>query len=102
MLAQINLVQGGIATIATIVVVVVVFLLVYMVFSRYTKVGPNQVLIVSGRKHKLEDGSMVGFRIVKGGGTFVMPVFEKVDILSLELLTLTCKRRKFTPAKACR
>ncbi len=88
MLAQINLVQGSIATIATIVVVVVVFLLVYMVFSRYTKVGPNQVLIVSGRKHKLEDGSMVGFRIVKGGGTFVMPVFEKVDILSLELLTI--------------
>ena len=57
MLAELNLVQGGIATIATIVIVVVVFLLLYMVFSRYTKVGPNQVLIVSGNKHKLEDGS---------------------------------------------
>ncbi len=30
----------------------------------------------------------VGFRIVKGGGTFVMPVKEKVDILSLEILTI--------------
>ena len=88
LLAQINLVQGGIATIATIVVVVVVFLLVYMVFSRYTKVGPNQVLIVSGRKRKMEDGTTIGFRIVKGGGTFVRPIFEKVDILSLELLTI--------------
>ncbi len=29
-----------------------------------------------------------GFRIVKGGGTFVFPVIEKVDILSLELLTI--------------
>ena len=29
-----------------------------------------------------------GFRIVKGGGTFVCPVVEKVDILSLELLTI--------------
>src|SRR5208283_5086617 len=29
-----------------------------------------------------------GFRIVKGGGTFVWPVFEKVDKLSLELLTI--------------
>ena len=65
-----------------------VFLLLYMVFSRYTKVGPNQVLIVSGSKHKLEDGTTVGFRIVKGGGTFVMPILEKVDILSLELLTI--------------
>src|SRR6266705_1172239 len=88
LLAELNLVQGGIATIATIVIVVVVFLLLYMVFSRYTKVGPNQVLIVSGRKHQLEDGSSVGFRIVKGGGTFVLPIFEKVDILSLELLTI--------------
>ena len=29
-----------------------------------------------------------GFRIVKGGGTFVIPVIEKVDLLSLELLTI--------------
>jgi flotillin len=30
----------------------------------------------------------VGFRIVKGGGRFVWPVYEKVDILSLEILTI--------------
>jgi flotillin len=29
-----------------------------------------------------------GFRIRKGGGTFVIPFMEKVDILSLELLTI--------------
>ena len=89
MLAEgLNLVQGSVSIIAAIVIVFVVFLLLYIVFSRYTKVGPNQVLIVSGNKHKLEDGTTVGFRIVKGGGTFVMPIFEKVDILSLELLTI--------------
>jgi flotillin len=88
LLAELNIISGGIATIATLVIVVVVVMLVIMVFSRYTKVGPNQVLIVSGRKHKLDDGSVVGFRIVKGGGTFVLPVFEKVDLLSLELVTI--------------
>jgi flotillin len=60
--------------------------------SRYTKVGPNQVLVISGRKHRIADpdGNIreVGFRVVKGGGVFVWPVFEKVDILSLELLTI--------------
>jgi flotillin len=60
--------------------------------SRYTKVGPNQVLVISGRKHRISDpdGTFhdVGFRIVKGGGVFVWPVYEKVDILSLELLTI--------------
>src|SRR5437870_8836976 len=60
--------------------------------SRYTKVGPNQVLVISGRKHRITDPDGtprdVGFRIVKGGGVFVWPVYEKVDILSLELLTI--------------
>lgn len=83
-----GLFAGGLAIVAAVVVVVVFFLLIIVVLSRYTKVGPNQVLIVSGRKHRLEDGGVVGFRIVKGGGTFVVPIFEKVDLLSLELLTI--------------
>ena len=88
LLAELNFMQGGIVIIASVVIVIVVFLLLYMVFSRYTKVGPNQVLVVSGIKHREQDGTKVGFRIVKGGGTFVWPIFEKVDILSLELLTI--------------
>src|ERR1035438_6772008 len=88
LLAELNFAQGGIVIIAAVVIVIVVFLLLYMVFSRYTKVGPNQVLVVSGIKHREQDGTKVGFRIVKGGGTFVWPIFEKVDVLSLELLTI--------------
>ncbi len=60
--------------------------------NRYMKVGPNQVLVISGRKHRVTDpdGTVreVGFKIRKGGGVFVLPVFEKVDLLSLELLTI--------------
>jgi len=88
LLAELNIMQSGIIIVASVVIVIVVFLLIYMVLSRYTKVGPNQVLVVSGRKHRAEDGSKIGFRIVKGGGTFVWPILEKVDILSLELLTI--------------
>src|ERR1700677_1821041 len=73
-------------------IVLLVVLLMAVWASRYTKVGPNQVLLVSGSKHSYPapDGSMQsrGFRIVKGGGTFVWPVTEKVDVLSLELLTI--------------
>ncbi len=71
---------------------IVLFIFAGIWASRYTKVGPNQVLVISGRKHRLTDpdGNVrdIGFRIVKGGGVFVWPVFEKVDILSLELLTI--------------
>ncbi|MEI7729835.1 MAG: SPFH domain-containing protein [Verrucomicrobiota bacterium] len=66
----------------------VIFIFLAIFASRFTKVGPNEVLIVSGRKYQLDDGSTIGFRVVKGGGTIVWPVLEKVDILSLELLTI--------------
>jgi flotillin len=60
--------------------------------SRYRKVGPNEVLVISGRrrKHLLPSGEQVdvGYRICKGGGAFVWPIVEKYDTLSLELLTL--------------
>ncbi|HTV40386.1 MAG TPA: SPFH domain-containing protein [Candidatus Sulfotelmatobacter sp.] len=88
LLAQMTIGQDTTITIVAIVIIFVLFMLLYMVLSRYTKVGPNQVLVVSGIKHKAEDGTRVGYRIVKGGGTFVWPIFEKVDVLSLELLTI--------------
>jgi flotillin len=67
-------------------------LVIVAILSRYTKVGPNEVLVASGMKHKYTDpdGSRAtrGFRIKKGRGTFVVPILEKVDILSLELMTI--------------
>jgi flotillin len=80
----------GVIGAASLVFFIFIFAMVWA--SRYNKTGPNQVLIISGRKHKIvdPDGSTreVGFRVVKGGGRFVWPVIEKVDILSLELLTI--------------
>ena len=93
LILAINLPEGwGLAALAIVALLVVVFLFGMVWASRYTKVGPNEVLVVSGRRHMYReaDGTATprGFRIVKGGGTFVMPVVEKVDILSLELLTI--------------
>ena len=71
---------------------IMLIVIIAVVLSRYTKVGPNQVLVVSGRKHRVRepDGTITvrGFRVVKGGGSFVWPILEKVDVLSLELLTI--------------
>ncbi len=68
------------------VAVVVIFAAIWA--SRYVRVGPNRVLIVSGRQHVRPDGTRRGFRIVRGGGTFVIPVIEKADSLSLEVLNI--------------
>jgi flotillin len=48
---------------------------------QFTKVGPNEVLIISGRRRKDR-----GYRIVRGGGTYVRPFRERVQRLSLELM----------------
>src|SRR2546423_4304745 len=50
---------------------------------QYTNVGPNEVLIISGRRGRRKGP---GFRIVRGGGTYVRPFREKVQRLSLELM----------------
>src|SRR5262245_24033534 len=87
-----SLLGGGWIPLVIVLLGVGAFVILWMVLSRYTKVGPNQVLVVSGRKHWYVDPDgterMRGFRIVKGGGTFVYPIIEKIDILSLELLTI--------------
>ncbi len=83
---------GGVVVAAAVGILIVVFLFLAIWASRYTKVGPNQVLVISGRKYRYQDPDGTvnarGFRVVKGGGTFVLPVLEKVDVLSLELLTI--------------
>ncbi|HKS36282.1 MAG TPA: SPFH domain-containing protein [Verrucomicrobiae bacterium] len=90
-LAQ-STIPWGPAVVAIVAVVFVIFVFMAIWASRYTKVGPNEVLVVSGRRHRYADPDGTvrtrGFRIVKGGGTFVIPVVEKIDVLSLELLTI--------------
>jgi flotillin len=55
--------------------------------NQYTKAGPNEVLIISGRRARRgRDGQKLGYRIVRGGGTYVRPFGEKVQHLSLELM----------------
>src|SRR5262249_12734231 len=76
-------------------VVFLLFVFMWLYARRYVKVGPNEVLVISGRRRNVReaDGSVatVGFRVTKGGGAFVWPLVEKYDILSLELMTIDVK-----------
>jgi len=73
-------------------VVFIIIIIAYALAKRYVKVGPHMALIISGRGSKIEapDGTRerIGYRIVRGGGTFVWPIIEKYEVLSLELSTL--------------
>lgn len=47
--------------------------------------APNEVLILSGRKHKLPDGTQMGYRVVHGGRAFRIPLIESVSRLDMRL-----------------
>src|SRR5689334_23181173 len=60
----------------------------------YKKAGPDEALIVYGRRKLLgqkvrdEAGQVESFRIIRGGGTFVWPAWEQGEYLSLKMMTL--------------
>jgi flotillin len=65
-------------------------------FARnYIKVPPSMVAIFYGRKHTLVDEhgnrSVVGFRVVRGGAALRVPVLEKVEYLSLNIISIPLK-----------
>ncbi len=67
-------------------------------FARnYLKVSPNVVAVLSGRKRKLPDGRIVGYRMVKGGAALRIPLLEKVEYLSLNVFTIPLEiKRAYT------
>jgi flotillin len=75
--------------------VVVVLLFLGLWAFNYRKVGPNQVLVISGRTSTVieMDGRerRVGYRLQVGGGTFVMPFVEAVDVLPLEVFSISVR-----------
>ena len=83
---------SAVVSMAALAIVIVFISGIIMYARRYVKVGPNQVLVISGKKRTIKDAQgnkqTVGFRFVKGGGTFVWPIFERSDLLSLEIITL--------------
>ncbi len=72
----------------------VAFLLVLAL--NYRKVGPNEVLIVSGGRRRTvvePDGTerTVGYKMCIGGGSVVLPFIQTAQVLSLEIHTVQVK-----------
>jgi len=77
-------------------IVVLLSLLSLLMAKQYRKVGPNEVLIISGGRKRAviePDGTKrkIGYRYRLGGGTFVLPFLETVDTLPMEVITLNIK-----------
>jgi len=49
---------------------------------------PNEILVFSGRKRRLKDGTEVGYRIIKGGRGLKIPIIESVTQLPLTTIPI--------------
>ncbi|MBN1483560.1 MAG: flotillin family protein [Chloroflexia bacterium] len=79
----------GFAYIAGMIIILVLLFVFWA--SCYRKVGPNEALIISGTQQNVRNPAtgelqQRGFRVIKGGGTFVYPIVERADLLSLEII----------------
>ncbi|MCZ7546201.1 MAG: SPFH domain-containing protein [Anaerolineae bacterium] len=84
---------GAIGVTALVILIFVLLTIAIVYVMRVKKVPPNQVLVISGRTKKSKNPKTgevetVGYRLVRGGRAFIWPVFERVDLLSLELMTI--------------
>jgi flotillin len=56
-------------------------------------VAPNQLAVLSGRRHQLADGTVIGFRLLRGGRVLRIPILEQVDFMDLSNRSLTIEVR---------
>ncbi|MBI3199944.1 MAG: flotillin family protein [Myxococcales bacterium] len=67
----------------------VVFGLAFLIFlfSRFMVIcRPNEIVVISGRKHRLADGTTVGYKVLHGGRGFRLPLLEQVNRMDMRLI----------------
>jgi flotillin len=68
------------------VFVVIGFMLLVAVIKRFLFVcGPHEILVFSGRAHRLPDGSQSNYKILHGGRGFRLPFLELVRRMDMRL-----------------
>ncbi|MFO0676060.1 MAG: SPFH domain-containing protein [Polyangiaceae bacterium] len=69
--------------------VLLVFFAFLFVLRRFLYIcAPNEILVFSGRKNRLADGSEVGFKVIQGGRAFRIPLLETVSRMDMRLLNV--------------
>lgn len=62
---------------------VIMFTLFMVFLARYKRCSADEILVISGKTGKNKDGGTRSAKIIKGGATFVMPIFQEYRKLSL-------------------
>lgn len=55
--------------------------------------GPNEILVISGRRHELADGTSVGYKVLHGGRGLRIPILEEVNRMDTRLIPVMVEVR---------
>jgi flotillin len=79
--------EAGLGLVFLAFAAVVACLLFFWVISIFLVIcKPNEVLVISGRSHRLPDGSTVGYKVLHGGRGLRIPILEEVNRMDMRLI----------------
>jgi len=76
--------EGIVIVVVILAVSIMAGILVYA--ARYKKVPPDKAMVVYGRA--MQPGVKIGYKVISGGGKFILPVVEAYEFLPLDVRTL--------------
>jgi len=68
--------------------IIAIFVLVAFIKANLRICHPNEILVFSGRKRRLKDGTEAGYRVIKGGRGLRIPIVESVTKLPLNIIPI--------------
>ena len=69
-----------------ILLLIIAGLMLWFIKSFLKICNPNEILILSGRKHRTQSGQEVGYRVKFGGRVIVIPILETVKRMNLTVM----------------
>jgi flotillin len=84
--SELGLLAGPWLPLAAVLAVVVLGLVLWGVNQLLCICGPNEILVISGRRHVLADGSSVGYKVLHGGRGMRIPILEEINRMDTRLI----------------
>ena len=79
-----------VAMLSTMLMMIIAIIAMIIIYAmRYKRVPPNKAMVVFGRRTMRADRK--GYRVLTGGGKFIVPIVEEVKYLPLDVRNLKFK-----------
>jgi flotillin len=83
-------IAGGVIMVGVWIAIAAISILIILAFIKANLriCHPNEILVFSGKKRTLKDGTVVGYRYIKGGRGLKIPIVESVTRLPLNTIPI--------------